>query len=236
MRRATEDDEQICSEENVLLILAIMSPRYESSQAICFDSSYDANEPLIAAGDVSYEANEPLIAAGDADEGEEDHRLEEKTFSRFKFSALLLGFLVGFFIQFSILETNLLVITLYSENLVTKSKRNIVVFSLLWSFFTAAMVIASLRFLRNLVTITYSAAGGRSRDLLEVTVFHMKYFFGVGHCLAWTIWGMRAQTEYALAILVVALFWYKIEVMCFATDSNPSSSRRSTAEETMTAV
>jgi hypothetical protein len=163
-----------------------MSPRYESSQAICFDTSYDANEPLIAAGDVSYEANEPLIAAGDAEE-EEDHRLEEKTFSRFKFSALLLGF----FIQFSILETNLLVITLCSENLVTKSKRNIVVFSLLWSFFTAVMVIASLRFLRNLVTITYSAAGGRSKDLLKVKVVHMEYGFGVGHCLAWTIWGMR---------------------------------------------
>jgi hypothetical protein len=161
-----------------------MSPRYESSQAICFDTSYDANEPLIAAGDVSYEANEPLIAAGDAEE-EEDHRLEEKTFSR-------LGLLVGFFIQFSVIETNLLVITLCSENLVTKSKRNIVVFSLLWSFFTAAMVIASLRFLRNLVTITCSAAGGRSKDLLKVKqVVHMEYGFGVGHLLAWTIWGTR---------------------------------------------
>jgi hypothetical protein len=64
-----------------------MSPRNEVFQAIPFDASSDANEPLIAAGDAE----------------EKDHRLQEKVVSRFKFSSLLLGLLVGFFSQFSAL-------------------------------------------------------------------------------------------------------------------------------------
>jgi hypothetical protein len=175
-----------------------MSPRSNGFQAVSFD------------GGTSYEANEPLfVAAGDAEELE-DHRLDEKAFSRFKFSPLLWGLLVGFFIQFSILKANLWVIsTLWDGDLVTKSKTNIVVFSLLWSFFTAVMAIANLRFLRNMVTITYSAAGGRSKDLLEEMIWRMERRFGAGVCIAWTmtgpLWGMRAQTEFTLVLLVVAL-------------------------------
>jgi hypothetical protein len=204
-----------------------MSPHTEVFQAVPFDASYEANEPLIAAGDV---------------EDEEDHRLEEKAFSRFKFSALLLGLLVGFFIQFSTLGANFLVITLWGEDVVTKSKTDIVVFSLLWSFFTSAMAIVILGFLRNLVTITYSAVGGRSVDLLEEMVLHMECRFVVGAlvgvCLAWTmtdvLLGMRAQIVYSLVTLVVALVWCKIMMMCFATDSKPTKSAR--REQTMTVV
>jgi hypothetical protein len=191
--------------------------------------------------DASYEANEPLIAAGDAEE-EEDQRIEEKAFSRFKFSALLLGLLIGFFIQFSTLGANFLVITLWGEDVVTKSKSDIIIFSLLWSFFTSAMAIVILGFLRNLVTITYSAIGGRSADLLEEMVLHMECRFVVGAlvgvCLAWTmtdvLLGMRAQIVYSLVTLVVALVWCKIMMICFATDSmTPKSFRR---EQTMMIV
>jgi hypothetical protein len=43
----------------------------------------------------------------------------------------------------------------------------------------------------------------------------------------------RAQTEFTLVLLVVALFVYRIVVICFATDTNgkPSSSRRLTAAQ-----
>jgi hypothetical protein len=143
-------------------------------------------------------------------------------FSRFKFSALLLGLLAGFGMQFSIVGAHLLVITLSGEDLATNSKTKLVVFYLLWSFFTAAIAISSLRFLRNFVTITYWTVAGRSKDLLEQMVLH--FCFSVGICLAWTttgaILGMRTQTGYTLAILVVALVWCKI------ADSKPSSSRR----------
>jgi hypothetical protein len=152
-----------------------MSPHNEIFQAIPFDASY--------------EANEPLIAAGDAEEEEEDQLLEEKAFSRCKISALLLGLLVGFFTPFSVMGTNLLVITVWGEDLVTKSKNNIFVLVLLWSYFTAAMAIASLEFLRKLLTITYSAVGGRFRDMPEETVWRMECRFFLGACLAWTTVG-----------------------------------------------
>jgi hypothetical protein len=197
-----------------------MSPPYNGYQAISFD------------GGTSYEANEPLIvAAGDAEEEEEGHRLDEKAFSRFKFSALLLGLLVGFGMQFSIVGAHLLVITLSGEDLATNFKTRVVI-SLLWSFFTAAIAISNLRFLRNFVAITYWTAGGRSKDLL---LLHIR--FSVGICLGWTTigatLGMQTQTGYTLAILVVALVSSKIVVMY--ADSKPSSSRRSTANQTMTA-
>jgi hypothetical protein len=204
-------------------IFAIMSPRNKIFHAISFDASYD-------------EAKEALIAAGDA-EAEEDHRLGETTLSCCNFSTLLLGLLAGFFfIQVFIVGAHLLVILLSGDDLVINSKTHTVVFSLLWKFFTAAMVIDSLRFLRNLSAITSSASaavGRRSTDLLKEMILHTRV--GIGVCLAYTttdaLLGMRAQTEFSLAILVIALVWCKIVVMCFPTDtdSEPSSSRRSMA-------
>jgi hypothetical protein len=191
----------------------------------------------------SSEANKPLIPAGDAEQEEEDHRLEEKAFSTRKISALLLGLLVGFFIQFSIVGSRVLVITLSGEDLVIKSKANIVVFGLLWTFFTEATVIANLRFLRKLVTITYSSAvaGGCSTEMLEEMVWRVECRFLVGVYLAWTttgaLLGMRSQTEFSLVMLVVALVWCKIVMRCFALHRKPTSSRRSSsADEIVTAV
>jgi hypothetical protein len=181
----------------------VMSPRNDVYQAIPLNLSYGANEPLIT-------------AAGDAGAEEEDHRLEKKLFARLKFSALLLRLLLGCFVQLMIIETKMLLFTFWDEHPqhhATKSQTNII-------------VVASLRFLRKLVTSTYSAAGGCSKDLLENIVLHVEYCFGVGTFLAWTIgsiagaiWGM--PTKCALLMLAVVLLGYKIEMMCSATDSNP---------------
>jgi hypothetical protein len=118
-----------------------MSPRNEVFQAMPFDASSDASEPLITAG-------------GDAEE--EDHRLQEKVFSRFKISYGLLGLLVGSIIGGALVDA-----------------------SIVWT----------------------------------MAALHL---------------GTRAQTMYShVTLLVVAFFWRKIMVMCFATDIKPSSSRRS---------
>jgi hypothetical protein len=189
-----------------------MSPHNEIFHAIPFDASSDANESLIASGDAE----------------DEDHRIEEKAFARFKLSSLVLGLLVGF----SGPGADFLVITIWGDEVVTKSQTDIVVFSLMRSFFTSAMAIVILRFRRNLLTVLYSAVAGRSQDLLEEIVLHMECRFVVGAligvCLAWTmtaiILGMRAQIVNSLATLVVALFWCKIMMVCFAySDAKPSS-------------
>jgi hypothetical protein len=105
-----------------------MSPRNEVFQAIPFDASSDVNGTLIAVGDA---------------EEEEDHRLQEKVFSRFKFSSLFLGLLVGFFYQFSTLGMKFLVITIWGEDVVAKSKTDIFVIILLCSFLFSASCNAS---------------------------------------------------------------------------------------------
>jgi hypothetical protein len=61
----------------------------------------------------------------------------------------------------------------------------------------------------------------------------------VGFSLAWimadVLLGMRAQNVYSLVmiLLVVAFCWREIIMMCFAKNLKPSSSRRSTAEQTV---
>jgi hypothetical protein len=175
-----------------------MSPRKDVYQAIPYDVSCEANKPLITAA-----------SAEEEDVEEQDRRLDKKLFARSKFSALLFGLLLGFLVQLMIIVTKLLLLTFWDEHHATnKSQTIIVVFSLFWSFFAVATIIASLRFLRKLVTSTYSAAGGCSEDLLENMVLHVKCCFGVGTFLAWTIgniagviWGM--PTECALLMLAV---------------------------------
>jgi hypothetical protein len=197
-----------------------MSPRNEVFQAIPpFDASFDVNVPLIA-------------AAGYAEE--EDHRLEEKAFSRFKFSSLLIGMLVGFaFSQFFILGVDFLVYTIWGEDVATKSTTDTFVVSFLCSFFFFVVEFVILGFLRNLVATTYSASRGRSKELPEVIVLHMDFGFFVGTLvsigLAWTmeavLWATRAQIMpmYSLVTLLVgAFFWRKMII-------KPSSSRRSGA-------
>jgi hypothetical protein len=215
--------------ENTKILLAIMFPRTEVFEAIPFDASSDNKEPLIAGGDAE----------------EEDHRLEEGVFSRFKFSSLLLGLLVGYFIRFSILGAIFLGIAIFGEDAFTKPETAIDGFRLFWSFFASAITIGILGFLRNLVTFAYSAVGGRSKDVLDVIVFNMelRFFVGtaVGFCLGWTmtdiLLDMRTHMVYSLVtILVVALFWCKIMTMCFATEKKTSSSHRSSAQRTMTVV
>jgi hypothetical protein len=198
---------------------SIMSLRNEIFQTIPFDASSDANEPLIAVGDPE----------------EEDHRLQEKALSRFKFCSPLLGLLVGFFAYSSAMGGTYLVITMWGEDVATKSKTDTFVVSLLCSFLFLAIVFVILGFLRNLVAITYSAIRGYSKDLPEEMVLHMEYRFVmgslVGISLFWTmaavLWGTTAQTVYCQAVLVVAFFWCKIMMMYFATNTNPSSSRQS---------
>jgi hypothetical protein len=204
-----------------------MSPRNDVFQAIPFDAPSDANEPLIAAGDAE----------------EEDQGLDEKALSSFKRSSLLLGVLVGFFIQFSTLGAECLAI--WGKDFVLKSDTDIAVFSILWSLFTSAMPVLILVIIRNLVTITYSAGSG-SEELLEEIVLQLECRFGVGvlagFCLAWTITdillGMHAQFAYCLVAIVVALFWYKFMMfmMASATDKKPSSSRRSKSEPSVMTV
>lgn len=76
-------------------------------------------------------------------------------FTKFKGCSLFLGLLVGFFIQFSTLGANFLLLTLWGQDVINTSKKEVIVFSLLWSFFTSFMAIVVLGFLRALVSMVF---------------------------------------------------------------------------------
>jgi hypothetical protein len=210
-----------------------MAPQQQDVfHAVIFDSARqsDSSEPLIEHGYCAMEGNHDSASTPVPN-------LSEKMFSTFKWSSLFLGLLVGFFIQFSTLGANFLVITIWGEEVVTKSKQDIILFSLMWSFFTSAMAIVILGFLRNLVSITFKAVSGEkqeeddskaSNSLLEEMVLHMECRFVVGAlmgvCFAWTmtdiLLGMKAQIMYSIITLVVALTWCRSMMWFFARSSS----------------
>jgi hypothetical protein len=203
-----------------------MSARIRVFQAVPFDGA-------------TSDAKEPLIATDDAEK--EDQGLEEqRDLCSLKLSSLLLGLIVGFFILFAA-KGDLPI------HLVMKSNTGVIVFSILWSLFTAvAPLVLIFEFIRNLVTVTHSAVGGSgsSEELLEDMILQLQYQFGVGVsagiCLTFAIMdpilGTRVHAVgFTFAIMVFAFIWYKV-LMASATDSKPSSSRRSTAEQTMMTV
>jgi hypothetical protein len=201
-----------------------MSPRNEVFQAVPFDCA-------------TSDAKEPLIATGNAEE--EDSGLEERDLCSFKLSSLLLGLLVGFYFQFStidfVMKSNAdVIVFLYFA----MKSTNAFVFSLLWSFFISAAPVLILVFIRN---------WGHSVDLREDMITQLECHFGVGVlagiCLACILMdvllGNRVHVvEYPLVTMVVAFIWCKMTMLASATDgdSKPSSTRRSTAEQTMMIV
>jgi hypothetical protein len=113
------------------------------------------------------------------------------------------------------------------------------------SYPVVAPLFLLLEFIRNLVTITFSAVGGSSEELLDDMILQLQCHFGVGAlaviCLACIVMDvllcMRVHVvEYTFAIMAAFVFiWYKAKTAS-ATDSKPSSTRRSTAEQTMMIV
>jgi hypothetical protein len=187
-----------------------MSPRSDVFQTIPFDATSDVTEPLIAAGDAE----------------EEDYRLQETALSRFKFSSLLLGLLFGFSSQFSTLGVKYLVSTISGEYVVTT---DVFVNILVCCFCFLVIVFVILRFLRHLVAITYSAIGGRSKDLLEEIVLHMNCGFVMGTLVGINLfWTMEAvlccvrahiMPMYTLVTLLMGAFlWRKIMIMYLTTN------------------
>lgn len=200
-----------------------MSPRKAVYQAVVYDTTDDNAVPLLADEHQQEEPEDVYLST------EETPQLDDPIFGKFKLSSLVLGLLVGFFIQFSTLGANFLVITIWGEDVISKSKRDIVIFSLLWSFFTSAMAIIILGFLRTLVGITFAVFRQQhDEELLEDMVLHMECRFVVGAlvgvCMAWTVTdlllGMKAQILYSVITLCVALCWCRIMMVCFTVTEN----------------
>lgn len=116
-------------------------------QAALFDHTTDLNVPLLT-------DEESQESAG----GVPFIQPQFDVFVRFRSSALILGLIVGFFIQFATLGANFLAISFWGEDVATQSKFDVIVFSLLWSLLASALAIFILGLLRALVTVSFQAA------------------------------------------------------------------------------
>jgi hypothetical protein len=177
-------------------------------QAMVYDNKPDA-EPLLE--------QEPSAVINDA------------VFFRFKTSSLVLGLMVGFFIQFSTLGANYLALSYMGESILSVTQRDLILFSLFWSLLTSTMAILVLAFLRSLISSTYQG------EDVEDIVLHMecRYVIGalIGVCTAWAATdvalGMTGQVVYSFITLVVALSWCRLMMWFFAS---PLKSRRNDEE------
>jgi hypothetical protein len=149
----------------------------------------------------------------------------DEVFARFKTSSLVLGLMVGFFIQFSTLGANYLALSFMGESILSITQRDLILFSLFWSLLTSTMAILVLAFLRNLVFATYVG------EDIEDIILHMecRYVIGalIGVCSAWAATdvalGMSGQVVYSVITLAVALSWCRVMMWFFAT---PVQTRR----------
>jgi len=151
---------------------------------------------------------------------------------------LVIGLIVGCFIQFSSLGANFLMTSLYGYS--TLYTRQFILVSLTWCLVTSIMGVCVLLLLRSLVITAFyatlcfgdmgdSAAALQLKEQREqfmmAMIQRMEYSFAVGSligvCVSWTatdiLLGMQAHILHSLFTLVVALLWCKA-VMRFCAD------------------
>lgn len=185
-----------------------------------------------------------IIEDGNRNENEstvqqaESAKLNEGTFGRFKMSSVLLGIIVGFFIQVSTLGANFLLATTSLEKYALKTKHDIIVFSVLWSLFTSAVAISILRFIRTMISVTFHAASKKSEEVLEEMIYQMETRFVVGTLVgmsaAWTITDflldMNAEMWDNLVVLLACLVYLRVRLHCFAKSLRESNLREGLSE------
>lgn len=95
-----------------------------------------------------------------------ENLLKPQFFRKFKYYSLLLGFMVGLFIQFSTLGANFLLLTLFDnqnddtaidKDQEQKQETIYMALSLMWSAITSIMAIITLQFLKNLFSISFQS-------------------------------------------------------------------------------
>ena len=138
--------------------------------------------------------------------------------------SLIIGTIIGVFIQCSTLGANFLMTTMYGQEVYfTKSFISI---SLAWCLVTSIMGVAVLLFLRSLVVTAFYATNSSKADeatleaqenfMIQV-LENIEQFFAVGSLvgvgMAWTITdlllGMESHIYHSLLTVVIAMIWCK---------------------------
>lgn len=158
--------------------------------------------------------------------------------ARFQRYTMVVGLIVGFFIQFSSLGANFLLSTAVGTSTTAATSKAIIWFSLGWSLFTSILGVSILLLLRFIVTtawnMTSSSATSIPNDsatMIDKMESHFAIGALVGVCLAWTctdvVLGMMAHVVQSVVTLVAALMWCRLisytDSFCSTLTLNPSS-------------
>lgn len=142
-----------------------------------------------------------------------------KSFPRY---SLLLGFIVGCFIQSSSLGANYVLTVLFGHDLeeLKEHHNKIMIFSLVWSLATSTMGVLVVLFLRSLLQAVPNASCQSQLNLWQI---EYSFAFGAlaGVCMAWcgtdVLLGFQAHAFHSLMTLVFAVI-AKTILSCMARD------------------
>jgi hypothetical protein len=156
----------------------------------------------------------------------------------FKYESIVLGVLVGFYIQFSSLGANFLLGTMTAESISASSLRLILsgipdnekytfFFSLIWSTVTSGMGIMILVVVRKLIYLAYKTATTErqrlaSAHIIRDAVVQLECSFAVGALVgvnsAWVatdlMLNLHVQYMHSALTLFLALLWCKSVSVC----------------------
>jgi hypothetical protein len=192
-------------------------------------------------GGAMSEASKPLLIVSNGSAEDQDIGNEESAeFSRYKRSTLLLGMIVGVFIQFLTLGANALFVQIWGET----TQKDLVSFSLLWSFGSSAMALLLLAFIRHTVSTAYTMSlnGSSSKNkecVVEEHILQLESRFVVGAlivvCVGWTVTdlllGGHEQIIYSAASLAFSLILCKVLISCLRSKQEQDTIDDSSPQE-----
>ena len=157
-------------------------------------------------------------------EGAENVRLmmKESCLQMSRCCSMVIGFIIGCFIQCSTLGANFMMTTLYGKEVYFTE--SFIIVSLAWCFITSIMGVAVLLFLRSLVVTAFYATNSSRSDeatleakenFMMQVIENVEQFFAVGSLvgvgMAWTVTdillGMQSHVYHSLLTVFIALVW-----------------------------
>lgn len=174
---------------------------------------------LIGAKSVAVQTGEEMENAADLRE-----MMKESCLQMSRCCSVVIGFIIGCFIQCSTLGANFLMTTLYGKDVYFTQE--FIFVSLGWCFVTSVMGVSVLLFLRSLVVTAFYATNSSRQDeatleaketfMIQV-IENIEQFFAVGSLvgvgIAWTttdvLLGMQTHIYHSMLTVVIALIWCK---------------------------
>ena len=177
--------------------------------------------------EISNDLNEPLLSIQAVmSDDEQDAEMKEMSSQWSNCYSIIVGLIIGCFIQFSSLGANFVMTSMYGYGVFYM--KEFLIISLVWCMITSVMGVCVLLFLRSLVVTSFYATTianesfKSKEDFISGLVQKMEYYFAVGAligvCMCWTVTdvvlGMNVHVVHSLVTLLVALVWCRL-VMTF---------------------